>query len=96
MIRRCAIAAELVAKRRVDAVLLDVGLADGPSFALAWYLAARGIPFAFTTACGPDEIPRHFRDRPIIGKPMNFDSLLNVTRELCRPAGKPGRRTRPP
>jgi hypothetical protein len=42
MIRKCAIAVELVAKRRVDAVLLDVGLTDGPSFALAWYLADAG------------------------------------------------------
>jgi DNA-binding response OmpR family regulator len=85
------IAAELVAKRRVDAALLDVGLADGPSFSLAESLAARGIPFAFTTACGPDEIPLHLRDRPIIGKPMNIDSLLNVTRELCGPVWKSAR-----
>jgi len=87
------IAAELIAKRRVDAALLDVGLTDGPSFSLAQSLAARGIPFAFTTGCGPDEIPVHLRDRPIIGKPMDLESLLNVTRELCRPASQ---RIRPP
>jgi len=55
----------------VDAVLLDVGLTDGPSFALAWYLADAGYR---------SPLQQHV-DR------MNFDSLLNVTRELCTPAG---------
>ena len=82
-----SVVAELVAERRVDAALLDIGLADGPSFSLAESLAAQGIPFAFLTAYGSDDIPLHLRDRPIIGKPTNVDALLNVMKQLCRPDG---------
>jgi hypothetical protein len=76
----------------VDPALLDVSLTDEPSFSLAESFAARGIPFAFTRGCG--RMKFHFTfDRPIIGKPMDRDSLLIVTRELCKPASQ---RIRPP
>lgn len=80
------IAADLVAEMPVDAVLLDIGLADGPSFSLAESLAADGVPFAFLTGCDVSDIPLHLRHHPIIDKPMHIDSVLSIVRALCRPA----------
>jgi CheY-like chemotaxis protein len=82
------IAAELVARSRLDAALLDINLADGPSFSVAESLAARGIPFAFLSGYDAGDIPLHLRDRPIVGKPIGFDRVLNVVIEICGPAGK--------
>lgn len=80
--------AELLAEEPVDAVLLDVGLADGPSFSLAESLAANGVPFAFLTGYDAGDIPFHLRHRPTVNKPMHIDGVLNVVRQLCRPAGR--------
>lgn len=83
-------AAEMVAEQHVDAALLDVGLADGPSFSLAESLADRGIPFAFLTGYDIDDVPSHLRDHPVITKPMQLDNLVDVVQKLCRLARTPG------
>lgn len=79
-----AAAIELAAKTHLDAALLDIHLADGPSFAIAESLAARNIPFAFLSGDGTDGLPPQFHGRPIIGKPMSLDNVLNMVKLLCR------------
>jgi DNA-binding response OmpR family regulator len=55
----CTTAADalaLLAVRRPDAALLDVGLPDGPGSPVAEALAAAGVPFALVTGYGPAEL----------------------------------------
>jgi DNA-binding response OmpR family regulator len=51
-----ASALALLAVRRPDAALLDVGLPDSPGSPLAEALAAAGVPFALVTGYGPVEL----------------------------------------
>ena len=82
------VATELVVERQPDAVLLDISLADGPSFPLAELLSARGVPFAFMTGYNSTAIPRQLRGLPLLIKPMSFDRLLNVVMALCGTVGE--------
>jgi hypothetical protein len=41
-------------------------------------LAARGIPFAFVTAYGGNDIRECDRDRPLLRKPFEFDRLAET------------------
>jgi CheY-like chemotaxis protein len=57
-----------------DAALLDVNLNGEPVFPVAERLAARGVPFAFTTGYGELSDPR-FADAVMLGKPIRLERL---------------------
>jgi DNA-binding LytR/AlgR family response regulator len=72
----------LVARNSLDCALVDIRLADGPSFAVADRLAEHGVPFAFVTAYAVSDLPPRHRKRPVIYKPFTHASLLTTVRGL--------------
>ncbi len=47
---------------------------------IAAVLRDRGIPFAFASGYGADDIPARFRDRPTLRKPFSIEELA-----ICLP-----------
>jgi len=60
-----------------DAALLDVNLSGETVFPVAEALAARGVPFAFTTGYGVTDDPR-FKDAVCLGKPISLGRLIEA------------------
>jgi hypothetical protein len=60
----------------LHAALLDIHLAGEPVFPVADVLAERGVPFAFVTGYGKDELPPVYRDRPLLQKPFRPRAVL--------------------
>jgi CheY-like chemotaxis protein len=75
-------ALDLIAERVPDLALLDVGMRDGNSFAVAERLAMLKIPFAFVTGYGSPALPKAFADRPRLPKPCSTEELLRVLQRL--------------
>jgi CheY-like chemotaxis protein len=69
-------ALELIADRAPDFALLDVGLVNEKSFAVAERLEALSIPFIFITAYGRDvRLPPAFANHPRLPKPCSSEAL---------------------
>lgn len=64
----------------VDFALLDVDLADGPSFSVAEWLEERGVPFVFVTASRPSDLPERLRRAQVVAKPYREDAILATVR----------------
>jgi CheY-like chemotaxis protein len=60
-----------------DAALLDVNLGGEQVFPVAEALAARGVPFAFTTGYGESHDPR-FKGAVLLGKPIRLQRLVEA------------------
>lgn len=71
----------LIAERKPDFALLDIGLRDETSLAIADRLDALGVRFAFLTGYGARAVPlpRH-GDRPKVAKPFSVEALDAVLR----------------
>jgi DNA-binding NtrC family response regulator len=68
-----------IAERAPDFVLLDIGLVQEKSFAVAERLEALGIPFAFVTGYGADAaIPAAFVQKLRLPKPCTSNALEAV------------------
>jgi len=66
----------------VDVALLDCNLGRGEhSWPVADALAARGIPFAFTSGQGAKEMVERFVDRPVFAKPVDEEGLRRFLRQ---------------
>src|SRR5579864_4698450 len=78
-----AAALDMIAQRRPDLALLDVGLMREKSFAIADELAALKIPFAFVTGYAAEvTLPSTFADRPRLAKPFTAAALRAMLRRL--------------
>jgi CheY-like chemotaxis protein len=77
-----ATALDMIAERVPDFALLDVGLLNENSFAVAARLASLRIPFVFVTGYGSDKVPATFADRPKLSKPFSTEALLTVMQRL--------------
>jgi CheY-like chemotaxis protein len=74
-------ALELIAHRAPDFALLDVGLVDEKSFAIAERLEALKIPFVFVTGYGTQgTFPAALAHKPTLPKPYSTDALLALLR----------------
>ncbi|UEM05943.1 response regulator [Skermanella rosea] len=73
-------ALELVEAGGFGGALLDVSLGGERIDAVADALAARRIPFIFTTGHGADALPDAHRDRPILTKPFSDEGLVAALR----------------
>ena len=62
----------------IDVAILDVNLSGETTGPVAEALAARGTPFVFATGYGEHGLPLQFRDRPLLKKPFQIDSLKRV------------------
>ena len=55
----------------IDCALLDCNLGNAPSWPVADLLAARDIPFAFSSGQAAADIEPRFADRPCFAKPID-------------------------
>jgi CheY-like chemotaxis protein len=62
----------------IDVAILDVNLSGETTGPVADALAARGTPFVFATGYGEHGLPDQFRDRPLLKKPFQIESLKRV------------------
>jgi CheY-like chemotaxis protein len=69
----------MIAERIPDFALLDIGLSEEKSFAVAKRLAALKIPFAFVSGYSDDRVfPPEYSDWPKLSKPFSRDELFAV------------------
>lgn len=68
----------MIAECSPDFALLDVGLSQEKSFAVAKRLTARKIPFAFVTGYSDKAFPPEYSRRPRLSKPCVRDELFAV------------------
>lgn len=73
--------------------LLDINLGAGPTFEVAYRLAARGIPFAFVTGHNDTVIPSAFRGAGRFQKPVDPSRLVIALAAML--AGGPSEREPP-
>jgi CheY-like chemotaxis protein len=62
----------------IDVAILDVNLSGETTGPVAEALAARGTPFVFATGYGEHGLPEQFRDRPLLKKPFQIDTLKRM------------------
>ena len=78
-------ALELIADRRPDFAMLDIGLASGNSFTVAERLQAMQIPFVFVTGYdGEMLLPPALKGAPRLPKPCTRDVLQAALRQHIR------------
>jgi CheY-like chemotaxis protein len=61
---------------RLDAAVLDINLREEPVYPVANALAARGIPFVFTTGYDAAAIPEAYASAPRCEKPVDRTHLV--------------------
>lgn len=64
-----------------DVALLDVNIGHDTIDPVADVVAARGLPFVFTTGHGRAGLPEAYRDRAIVEKPFYVEEILRALRE---------------
>lgn len=64
----------------IDAALLDVNVSGQHVFPVAEALAARGVPFVFSTGYGEAGLPEDWRGRPTLQKPFTEEAVQAVIR----------------
>ena len=65
-----------------DAAMLDMNLNGKSSGDVADALAARGVPFVYSTGNSVHDIRDGFRDRPVLKKPFSNEELIKVLSNL--------------
>ena len=66
------------------AATLDLNLDGNENYPVADTLAARGVPFVFSTGCSQKSLKDGYRDRPILRKTFKqCDLVETVTRLLA-------------
>src|SRR5438045_6690050 len=79
-VSRLGDALDLARHEDLDGALLDIDLAGVNSYAVAWCLEERHVPFAFITAHPRSYLPERGRLRSValIAKPMAEDDVLDT------------------
>jgi CheY-like chemotaxis protein len=68
-----------------DAAMLDMNLNGNKSLDVADVLAARGVPFVFSTGHSTLDLSDGYGDRPMLKKPFQYEELVEgFTRLLPR------------
>lgn len=62
----------------LDVAILDVSLDGEDSYGIAAVLAARGVPFVFSTGYGESGLRADFHDRPLLQKPFRRRDLARA------------------
>ena len=68
----------------VDLAVIDVNLGGEEAFPVAEALAARGVPFAFSTGYGKSGLPLAWRARPTLQKPFTETQVAAVLAEALK------------
>lgn len=77
--------AALADGEQIDCALLDCNLGRDMSWPIAETLAARAIPFAFTSGNGVNDIDQRFADRLVFSKPVDEGVLKRFLETLKQP-----------
>ncbi len=77
-------AARLARESDFEIALLDVNIGHDTIDPVADAVAARGLPFVFTTGHGRAGLPEAYRDRAIVEKPFYVEEILRALREELR------------
>lgn len=75
----------LIEAQAFDAAMVDVNLDGRKSYLVADALAARGVPFVFSTGYSGQSLNDAYRDRPVLGKPYRNAELVEILTQLLRP-----------
>jgi CheY-like chemotaxis protein len=75
----------LIAAQCFDAAMVDVNLDGRKSYSVADALAARGVPFVFSTGYSGQSLDDRYRDRPVLGKPYREAELVAMLARLLHP-----------
>jgi CheY-like chemotaxis protein len=78
-------AVALIGTHDFDAAMVDLNLDGTKSYRVADALAARGVPFLFSTGYSPASLALRYRDRPVLGKPYLERQLGEMLAGLLRP-----------
>jgi CheY-like chemotaxis protein len=70
----------------IDVAILDVNLNGQKSYPVADALAARSVPFVFSTGYHKDSMEDGYRDSPMLQKPYEQAELGNILAKLLFPA----------
>jgi CheY-like chemotaxis protein len=87
-------AMEILDRETIDAVVLDINLNGQMSYPIADELAARGIPFIFSTGYEQHGLPAAYEGRPLLKKPFRRSVLGDALANLLKQS--PERPDRPP
>ena len=68
-----------------DAATVDLNLNGRKSYRVADALAARGVPYLFSTGYSGESLDDGYRDRPVLGKPYREGQLVEMLARLLRP-----------
>ena len=77
-----AAARELIEAGDYDAAMLDVHIRGDRVFPLCEVLAAKGVPFIFTSGYADWGMPKEWDDRPRLQKPYTIDQVETALRKL--------------
>ena len=78
-------ALELARREALDVAILDVNLRGAASYPVAEVLAARGIPFVFSTGYEHDTVREPFSTRPLLQKPFQETDLqVEIDRAMAQ------------
>ena len=69
----------------IDAAVLDVNLNGQMSYPIADALAARGVPFVFSTGYDKDTLLDGYRPFPVLQKPFHRSELSDTLAKLLTP-----------
>jgi CheY-like chemotaxis protein len=75
-------ALSLIDSQAFDAAMVDVNLDGRKSYPVADALAARGVPFVFSTGYSGESLDEGYRDRPVLGKPYRDVQLVEALTRL--------------
>jgi CheY-like chemotaxis protein len=75
-------ALSLIGSQAFDAAMVDVNLDGRKSYPVADALAARGVPFLFSTGYSGESLDEGYRDRPVLGKPYREAQLVEALTQL--------------
>jgi CheY-like chemotaxis protein len=67
-----------IERESLDGALLDANLGGESVGQVADALSARGVPFAFVSGYGREQLPAQHKGAPLIAKPFTSENLLAV------------------
>jgi len=74
----------IVGERTSDFAVLDVNVAGDLVYPVAEKLAARGVPFVFTTGYGRAGMPEKWNQTPVLQKPYDDRALSKTLAEMLQ------------
>jgi CheY-like chemotaxis protein len=80
----------MIEAETLDVAVLDVNLNGQKSYPVADALAARGIPFVFSTGYNKDGMPDNYQCFPLMQKPFEQEQLaMHLTKLLVNSRARP-------